>query len=281
MDARRLLVAGSAALAVAAALAAPGCGPSAAAKAYAAYEAKAEPLLDREIVAWKKLVTLIGEQSSGDAADAKRLEEVVRTESAPFYAGFLGQAKALAPGDPSLDRAQAAFVRYAEARQEFVEAVLDGLEAMALGDPSGRLTSADGMLQSTVTEYATLMETKGVPPDSRFAELIAAQTEFQQKGLEPLVEGRGTVADIEQRLRARILPRLRELRGEKYAEDAEGKALKAAVFATAAFFEAVVEELPRMGASAEFKLRTETLAREGDEALKRFRDEMAAARRKH
>lgn len=258
--------------------ASPGCGPSDAAKAYSAYEAKAEPLLDREIAVWKKLAEAIEAQTSGEAEDADRLASIVRGETVPFYTAMREQAAAAAPAHASLEQAHAILVQYVDKRLAFARAIVDGLGTLTAVEPA--LDARNAELERAVSEYAEIVGRAGRPPDSRFNEVMNAQKDFAEQALMPLVEGRATAKDVEERIRSRTLARLKALRNETYADDAEGKALKAAVFAAADFFDAVVGALPRFETSARLKRQTEGLAKEGDDLLRRFREELKAVRQR-
>src|SRR5882724_9513482 len=102
-----LAVLAFAAFVLAIVLAAPSCGPSGLSKAYGTYSDRVEPLLDREAPVWKKLASLLNEQSQGEEPDFKRFAQAPHTETLPFYEGFAASVEQIQPGDPELATAHA------------------------------------------------------------------------------------------------------------------------------------------------------------------------------
>lgn len=265
-------------VALAAVLAAPSCGRSNLSKAYDSYTAKVEPLLDREAPVWKKLATLLNEQSQGEEPDFKRFAEVLRAETLPFYAEFSASVEKVEPGDPGLAAAQAALVKFAKSRVEFTRVLADNIETVRVGDPESKMNVKDAELTSAVAAYGEIIKGDVASADNRFAELIALETDFQTSCIEPLAEGKATADDAKDRIATRILPKIKSLRATKFLDDEPSRRLRVAITAAEEFFAAVVEDLPRMEAAARLRRSSSALNTEGDDALKALRTEMKAVR---
>ena len=265
-------------LVVAAVLVAPSCGRSDLAKAYEAYDAGVEPLLDREAPVWKKLASLLNEQSQGEEPDFKRFAEVLRAETLPFYAGFDASVAKLEPGDPGLAAAQAALVKFANARLEFARVLAANLETVRVGDPGSKMNVKDAALSAAVVAYQESINGEMARADNRFGELIALESDFQASVMVPLSESKATADDAKERIATRILPKIKSLRATKFLDDEPSRRLRVAITAAEEFFNAVVEDLPRMEAAANLRRSSSALTAAGDAALKSFLDEMKAVR---
>jgi hypothetical protein len=265
-------------LVVAVVLAAPSCGRSELAKAHDAYNARVEPLLDRERPVWKKLASLLNEQSQGEEPDFKRFAEVLRRETLPFYAELDASVGKLEPGDPGLAAAHAALVKFAKSRLEFMRVLEQNLETVRVGDPESKMNVKDAALTSAVAAYGEAIKGDMATADNRFSELIALETDFQSSCIEPLAEGKATAGDVKERIATRILPKIKALRATKFLDDEPSRRLRVAITAAEEFFGAVVEDLPRMEAAARLRRASSALNTQGDDALKAFLDEMKAVR---
>jgi hypothetical protein len=259
-------------------LAAPSCGPSHLSKAYGAYSAQVEPLLDREAPVWKKLASLLNEQSQGEDPNFKRFAEALRAESIPFYKEFAAAVDRIQPGDPDLATAHAALVKFAKSRAEFVRVLAENLETVRIGDPESKMNVKDAALTSAAAAYGESINGEMSKADNRFSELIALETAFQTTCIEPLADGKATADDARDRIAKEILPKIKSLRATKFLDDEPSRRLRAAIAAAEEFFDAVVEDLPRMEAAARLRRASSTLNTEGEDSMKAFRDEMKAIR---
>jgi hypothetical protein len=273
-----LAVAAVALLVVAAVLVTPSCGPSNLSKAYAAYSAQVEPLLDREAPVWKKLAALLNEQSQGEDPNFKRFSEVLRSESAPFYAGFGASVEELEPGDPGLASAHAALVRFAKSRVELTRVLAENLDAVRIGDPESRMNVKDRALSSAIAAYGEAIHGEMSKADNRFTELVALESDYQTNCIEPLSGGKASADDLKDRIQKVMLPKIRSLRATKFADDEPSRRLNETLAAAEEYFAAVVEDLPLMEGAARLRRALSTLTVEGDDSLKAFRDEMKAVR---
>lgn len=262
----------------AALVAAPSCGKSELAKAYESYTAKVEPLLDREAAVWKKLRDLVNEQGQDESPDLTRFADVLQRESVPFYDEFRTDVGKLEPGDPALAPAQEALAKFAKARADFVHEFADNLDALRVDGPSGKLAVTDRALTGAMGEYSKTLQGDLASGDTRFADLISLQTDFQTNVIEPLSEGRRTAEDGKERIETRILPKIRDIRATKFADDDSARLLRNAVAASEEFFLAVVPNLPRMEAGARLKRSSTALEKDANDALVKFRDEMKSVR---
>lgn len=274
-----VLAATGAALALAAVLSLGSCGKSNLSKAYQAYEARVEPMLDREIPTWKRVATLLNEQSNEETANFERFETAVRTEGVPFYDEFMADVQGLDPAEPGLVAAHAELLAYAKARREFVHLIADSLDVLKKAETTRLRDQRDVALRSAMESYGATLASPTDPPDTRFSELIVMATDFQNSCLEPLSEGRISGADVKERLETKTLPRIRSLRSTKFGEDEPSRLLREALAAAEEFFKAIVDDLPRMEAGARLRKSTGKLVEEGDSRLKKFREALAAVRR--
>jgi hypothetical protein len=257
---------------------AQGCGPSQLSKAYTAYDGKAELILDREVAVWRKLLTLLNEQALSDTPDAERFRAVVVGESVPFYDAMKGDVAKAAPSQPELAAAHETLVKYADRRAAFARLVADSIDVLRRGDPWHELDAKDTALQAAMTDYAQRVQGRAVPPDNRFNLIQSAEKDFQRLCVEPLREGRVTAAQMGEIVKTQIQPKIREARGTQFEDDEEGRSVRAALAAADEFFDAVQQSAVLMEASAKLKRDTEALAKEGDDLVAKFRDEMKAVR---
>jgi hypothetical protein len=271
-----------AALAVAAVVSvllfAPSCGRSKLSIAHEAYNAKVEPLLDREQKVWAKLATLLNEQSQGEEPDFNRFSQVLHDETLPFYADFAASVGKLEPGDPALEPAQSALQRFAKSRAEFARVLADNLDTVKVGDPESKMNAKDAALQSAVEAYGRAIQGDMAKADSRFSDLISLETQFQTACVEPIATGKTTADEGRELIAKKILPRVKALRATKFTEDEPSRLLRVALGAAEDFFEAVVAELPRLEAAARLRRSSSLLNKEGDDALKKFLEEMKLVR---
>ena len=257
---------------------AQGCGPTPLSKSYAAYDGKAEVILDREAAVWRKLLTLLNEQAASETPDPERFRAVVVGESVPFYESMKADVAAAAPAQPELAAAHEKLVKYADRRAAFARLIADSLDVLRRGDPWHELDAKDGALQSAMADYAQRVQGRTVPPDQRFNIIQNAEKDFQRLCVEPLGNGRLTAAQMGEIVKTQIQPKIREARATQFEDDEEGRSIRAALAAADEFFDAVQKSAELMETSAKLKRDTEALAREGDELVGKFRDEMKAVR---
>jgi len=273
-----LLTSASAAIALLAVGAAPGCGPSQLSKDYAAYDAKAEEILKREGATWRRLAGLLKDQLAAESPDSTGFESAVRGECVPFYDKLKEEVAAAAPANENLAAAQAALAKFAAKRAEFAHVVGAGIDLYGSGDPARRLDKKDAAFREAISDYSERIRGRVAPPDQRFSVVQTARSDLERLCFKPLAEGRLTSDQMREIVKTKIQPRVREARNSKFEDDDESRAVRAAVVATDEFLDAVQQEVGRIEASDRLSRDTESLAKEGDESLKKFIEEMKAVR---
>jgi hypothetical protein len=258
--------------------AAQGCGPTPLAKAWAEYDGKAEAILQREDAAWRKLAGLLKDQLAAESPDTTGFDTAVRGECVPFYDKLKDDVAAVAPAHEGLAEAHGALVKFAAKRAEFAHVVEAGLDLYGSGDPARRLDKKDAAFRAALADYAQRLQGRMEPPDQRFAVVQAAERDLERLCFEPLSDGRRTGDQVREIVKTVIQPRVKEARDSKFEDDAEGRAVRAAVVAMDEFLDAVQQELGRIEASARLSRDTATLAKDGDAFLQKFKDEMKAVR---
>jgi hypothetical protein len=248
------------------------------AKAYAPYNAAVEKLLDAETATGKRLEELLRSQYE-DEPDYPRYAEFVKGTAAPFYERFVAQVKDLAPGDPGLAAAQTQLLKFAQARADFARVLAANLDALRHSETTRALTEKVNAAENAKAAYADTLHGPAESPDTRFAELAELAKDFQATCFEPMARGKATGKDVEEHVRSRILPRVKKMRESKFEDDESSQRLRDAVAATQEFYEAVIADLPAMEARARLKSASETADQAAGDALKKFKEEIAAVRR--
>lgn len=264
----------------AALLCAPSCGKSPLSNAYDSYKAKIEkPLLDRDIPLWKKVAELFNEQRDPSTSNPQKFEDCLRKEAVPFYDEFAAQVHAITPDDPGLAEAHEALTKYADARASFVHYLTDNLEVLRPDASAEALDQRTDAANAAVEEYEKLTEGPTAVQDPRFIELRAVKDDFT-RFMGQFAQGKSTQQDLQDSIRKNILPRVQKLRSGKFADDATGRALSEAIGTWEDFFAAMAANLPYINRNARFGDDVMRRTKEADELYQRFRDAMAAVRRR-
>ena len=280
MRARKTVVAALPALVLTAlfALAAASCGPTALQKAYPVYDEAAEQVLDRDIPLWTRTEELFNDQLREQTANVQRLEDHLTKLAAPTYDKLLAQAKELRPGDPALDAAQAALVKYLEARVSFVRYLAQNLEVFRPGASAEALSMRQAEAGLRVDAYQDAL--KGAVPDNRFGELQAIEREYAERVMKPFTEGRMTEDEVQDYVRKRILVRVQALKNGKFGDDTPSQYLHKAIVAAEDFYTAFADNLPLLDRNARFGAEVQRRRKEAEDLYKAFREEMASVRRR-
>jgi hypothetical protein len=267
-----------AALALLAAVVAQGCGPSQLSKDYAAYDARAEKIIEREMAAWQRLLALLNEQTqSAEPPPADRFRQAAK-DAVPFYEAIQRDVAAAAPAQADLAAPHETLVKFADRRAAFARRVAEGVELLGHGDPWRDLDAKDAKLQAAKVDYVERVQDRLESADQRFFVLQNASRDFQRLCVEPLGEGRLTAAQMSEIVRTRIQPKIREARASKFEDDEESRSLRAAVIAADEYFDAAQQASPVMEAQTRLMHDILSLTKESDELYMKFRDEMKAVR---
>jgi hypothetical protein len=236
-------------------------------------------LLDAENATGGRLEKLFKAQYEEEAPDFARYADFVERTAVPFYEGFVGKAKELAPSHPGLAGVQTELVKYAQSRSDFARVLAANLDALRHPDTTLRLREREAAAEATKQDYAELLVGPGATEDSRFTELNGLAKDFQSQCLQPLAAGKTTHKDFEERVRTVILPRIAKLRAGRFDDDEASRRLRDAVAAAEAFYVAIIDDLKQMEARARLSRAAEDASRSAADAFKKFKDELAAVRR--
>jgi len=272
-----LVTSACAALALLAIAVAPGCGPSQLSKQYAAYDARADAILERQKPVWQRLMDVMVEQHGEEAPDIERCRTVFG-EAAPFYEALKGEVAAAAPAQPELATAHELLLKFADRRAAFARVVAGGVDILFQGDPWRDLDAKDAALRSAMLDYAQRIQGRLAPPDPRYHVIENALKDFQRLCVEPLGNGRLTADQVSEIVKTRIQPKVREARASQFEDDEEGRSIRAAVFAADAFLDAMPQSAALMESRARMSAEVESLGRESEELYTKFKDEMKAVR---
>lgn len=257
---------------------APGCGPSQLSKDYAAYDQKAEAILEREKAVLTKLLALYNDQSHSETPDPKLFKSVVTGESVPFYDAMKGEVAAAAPSQPGLASPQETLVKYAERRAALAHAIADGVDVLVGSDPWHEVDAKDTALASAMSDYAQRVQGRAAPPDQRFSLIQNSERDFQRLCVEPMRDGRLTAEQMGEVVKTQIQSKIREARSSQFDDDDEGRALRASLVAADEYFDAVQRATVLMESLARRNHDIQALVKEGDDLYKKFMDEMKHVR---
>jgi hypothetical protein len=255
------------------------CGERPLAKAYARYESKVDPLLEGEAPIMKRFVELMNQQFRDVNPDREAFVRHLQQENLPFYEELSAKVHALEPGDPGLAEAQALLVKYADHRRDTSRSVNEHLDVIQPGASEEALTRKSDAANEAMQQYKDTLDATAPNPDPRFTDMNSLAIQFATK-MGEFTNGRASTDDVRTAIRERILPRVHELRGGKFGDDAASQALLQAIARSEEFYEAVAENLPRLGETARLQAEIARRTQEGDEILKKFKAEMAAVRRR-
>ena len=257
---------------------AQGCGPSQLSKDFAAYDTRAEKIIERELVAWKRLLDLLNEQTqSAEPPPADRFLQAAR-DAVPFYESIQRDVAAAAPTEPELKAPHETLVAFADRRAKFAKVLEGGVELLTHGEAWRELESKDAKLTVAMQDYAEHVQGRVESADQRFFVIQNALKDYQRLCLDQIAEGRITAPQASELIKTRIQPKIREARASKFEDDEEGRALRAAVIAADEYFDVAQKTTPAMEAKAHLMHDVLSLTKESDELFVKFRDEMKAVR---
>lgn len=262
------------------ALGANSCGNSNAKReAYEAYERTAEALLDQEIPRWTRLIGSYNDQRDPEKADPARYEAQVTNDALPFYEDYAATVTAITVGDPSLNEAHAALLAQAKSRVEFARHLAANF-AVFRGTATQVLGVKQNLADKAMQRYVETLDKATPVPDPVFTQIVQLQNDFREQTMVPLSQGKLTSQEVEAAIKSRILPGVRRLRAQKFGDDATSQLLAHVVVAAEEFYAAMLDSLEPIDREARFGGEAARLAREGDDAYKRFQTALDAARRK-
>jgi hypothetical protein len=252
----------------------PGCGPSELRVALDAYRTRVRPLLEKEDAVWRRISDLL--QELDDDPRGPRYFAYLERTAAPFYATLRSALDEAAPPPGPLADAHRDLLAFADLRKEFLR--IEGDRRFLLEkDVSRALREADIRAGAAFAEYETAVGND--VPDPRYGELRMVVAHLADRVLPPLYDGSGDVEAATAEIRKSVLPKLRELRDSRYADDPGSKALRLAVVLTEERWQLGVESLPDQMALTRASLRVKAAVDEADAALRRWRDRLDAIER--
>ncbi len=259
-----------------AALVAPGCGRSAVEVAYDAYVRKVEPLLDREGEIWKRR-SQIAPARDDEEPDLPRYFGFIEKEALPFYRDFAREVEAVDPGHERLATAHEELRLFARTRVQFVEEQLRGQELHQAWTERDQLEEKAVAGEMAKAEYGKSLGEDVADP--RFTELHAVVQGFERDYAPGLQQGRVELADVQEHIRRRVLPKLRELRSSRWGDDERSKLLLRAVVTAEEYFTDLVEQLPVLAAVLRNVGEAQRVGEESEEHLAKFREALDEVRR--
>jgi hypothetical protein len=282
MSAKSILAAGLAvAVLVVVVLLAPSCfGPSDLAKAYDAYNAKVEKLLDAENATGRMLEQLFKSQYDEQAPDFQRYADYVEKTAVPFYDDLVAKTKALAPVHDGLKATQDELVKYVQFRAEFAHVLAANFDALKFSDTTRTLQAKEVAADATKEAYGATLKGPAAMPDGRFSELDALAKDFQSSCLLPMSSGQKSARDVADHVRREILPKVAKLRATPFDDDESSRRLRDAIAASEEFYSALIADLKPMEARARLSRAAEESSQAAADALKKFKQEIEQVRRR-
>ncbi len=264
-------------LAVAVTGAATGCGRSEPARWYDDYASQVDPLLDQENERWKTIGGLLKKRA--DDAAMPRYYRYVRDKALPYYTEFLDAVNGLRPEGTKLQAAHAEFVRFAEARLEFMHLEERGHEVYRRAtEDSALIRIQSGVQEADLLEAAYLKAVGDGTPDAKYGELHQILDPFIERYFKPMQRQAIDPAEVQVRLRSHVIRALKELQRRKFRDDEADRLLKQCISAWTTWYELLESKCPLLQEVMQSKQNSERAAKAAEAAFQEFAKQLAQIR---